>query len=76
MGRVAAVLALLAVGCSSSSNSLTCCFDINGNTTSWICPNQASFNQCCGGQDPGNCGTNIIPANTCTQMSGTTCNAD
>jgi len=73
MGRVAVVLALLGVGCSSSSNSFTCCFDINGNTTFWTCPDQNSYSQCCNPDTPASCGTNISPANTCTETTGTTC---
>ena len=76
MGRVAVVLALLPVGCSSSSNSLTCCFDINGNSTFWTFPSQAAFSHCCNGQDPSACGSNVNPANACTQTSGTTCSVN
>lgn len=70
MLRLVLILAVLAVGCSSSSNSFTCCFNINGDTTFWTCPDQASYNQCCPQSTPADCGTNITPANTCTQTTG------
>jgi hypothetical protein len=76
MSRLVLIFAVLAVGCSSSSNSFTCCFDIQGDTTFWTCPDEASFNQCCGGSTPAACGMNITPANTCTPGTGTTCSVN
>ena len=81
MGRLVIALAVLTVGCSSSSSSYTCCYDNTGSggtLTFWDCPNQTAFNQCCGNGDltPVNCGSNVTPANTCTETSGTTCSVD
>jgi len=72
MLRMAIVLGLLAVGC-SSSNSLTCCFDTNGDTSFWTCPNQASFDGCCNGNTAMGCGPSANPVNSCTPAQGTTC---
>jgi len=73
MVRMAIVLGLLAAGCSSSSNNLSCCFNINGDTSLWTCPDQASFATCCNPDTPVGCGQSANPANACTETQGATC---
>jgi len=71
---VAGVLGALVVGVacgsdSGSNSSFVCCFDVNGQKSYWKCPDQAAYNQCCGGGSngcitgsPGTCTPNASPS--------------
>lgn len=72
MGRLAIGIAILTVGCSSST-SLTCCFSFNGSATTWTCPNESANTQCCGGSDASGCGEDATPPNACTGTQVTSC---
>jgi hypothetical protein len=74
MGRLAFAIAALTIGCSSSSESLTCCLSFNGAATSWTCPTEAATTQCCSGPtDASDCGADATPPNTCTGGSVPSC---
>jgi hypothetical protein len=66
MRRLAFAVAALSIGCSSSTTSLTCCFNFNGASTSWTCPDNAAETQCCGGANDSGCGQTASPPNACT----------
>lgn len=74
MGRLALAIAVLSMGCSSSTSSLTCCLGFNGSYTFWTCPTEAADNQCCGGDaDASGCGPDATPANDCTGGTVSSC---
>jgi hypothetical protein len=74
MGRLVLAIALLDIGCSSTSLSLTCCLQFQQSSTSWSCPNEAASDQCCGGDvDASGCGPDATPANACTGGTVTSC---
>ena len=69
---IVAMVGVLTVGCSSSSNSNICCITINGQSSAFSCPTQAAYDACCGSDEatPG-CVTDPInpAAASCTTVS-------